>query len=142
MSQHRGHQRLCNNLDRKIEIYDPETLRCWQIEHLSDDILDQKYGHILTQLDYRSLAIRPDQDEDTDLVILQVNGFVDYAVVHPEMYGVLSFMRHQVSIHDTHARELIRTIEVTGKVYDVAHSKNTMVICHSADLTYSKFKIK
>lgn len=122
---------MYNNIDLKIEIYDPETLRCWQVEHLSSEILDQKYGHILFQDGYKSLAIRPNQDEETDLISLPVDGLVGYAEVHPEMYGVLSFMRHQVFIHDTHARQLIRTIEVEGKIYDVAYSKNTMVICHS-----------
>lgn len=122
---------IYNNMDLRIEIYDPETLRCWKVEHLSSDILDQKYGHILFQDGYKSLAIRPNQDEDTELINLPVDGLVDYAEVHPEVYGVLSFMGHQVFIHDTHARELIRTIDVEGKIYDVAYSKNTMVICHS-----------
>ena len=124
---------IYNDMDLKIDIYDPETLRCWQVECLSDAILDKKYGQYLFQDDYGSLAIRPDQDEDTDLIRLPVpDAFVDYAEVHPEVYGVLSFARHQVFIHDTHVRELIRTIEVDGKVYDVAHTDNTMVICHSS----------
>lgn len=122
---------IYNSLDLKIDIYDPETIRCWQVERLSSDILDQKYGNILFQDSYTSLAIRPDQDMETDLVRFPVDGLVDHAEVHPEMHAVLSFARHQVFIHDTHARELIRTIEVDGKVYDVAFSKIAMMICHS-----------